>query len=119
MLTIHGIPNCDTVKTARNWLVQFGVDAAFHDFRKSGVPDALDDWVASMGWEALLNRAGTTFRALPEAEKAGLDVPRALALMRAQPAMIKRPVLCGVNAAGAPVLLVGFKPAIWADVFKI
>ena len=118
MLTLHGIPNCDTVKKARAWLAGNGVDAAFHDFRKSGVPDALDAWVAALGWAVLLNRAGTTFRALPEAQKAGLDAPRALALMREQPAMIKRPVVSGVNAAGEAVLLVGFKPEIWADVLK-
>lgn len=115
MLTIYGIPNCDTVKKARLWLAEAGVAADFHDYRKSGVPDALDEWVSAVGWEVLLNRAGTTFRALPDAEKQGLDAPRALALMRTNPAMIKRPVLGGRNMAGRDVLLVGFKPAAWAD----
>jgi len=112
MLTLYGIPNCDTVKKARAWAA--GVEVLFHDYRKQGVPDALADWVAAKGWETLLNRAGTTFRALPEAERQGLDAAAALALMRAQPAMIKRPVLAGHTPSGAAVLLVGFKPDIWA-----
>lgn len=115
MLTIHGIPNCDTMKKARAWLAAAGIEASFHDYRKDGVPEALSDWVDALGWEALLNRAGTTFRKLDEADKAGLDAPRALALMRTQPGMIKRPVLVGTVSAGAPLLLVGFKPEIWAQ----
>lgn len=114
MLTIYGIPNCDTVKKARAWLTAAGVQADFHDYRKSGVPAALDDWVAARGWEVLLNRAGTTFKALPEADRLGLDARKAVALMRVQPAMIKRPVLVGQSVAGVPVLLVGFKPDAWA-----
>ena len=113
MLTLYGIPNCDTVKKARLWAEAAGLAVTFHDYRKQGVPDALADWVATKGWEVLLNRAGTTFRALPEADKAELDADRALALMRAQPAMIKRPVLVGTAPSGAPVLLVGFKPDQW------
>jgi Spx/MgsR family transcriptional regulator len=109
MLTLYGIPNCDTVKKARAWAAGRGLDIAFHDYRKQGVPDALGDWVAEKGWEVLLNRAGTTFRALPEADRAGLDAGKAIALMQAQPAMIKRPVL-----AGDGLLLVGFKPEQWA-----
>jgi arsenate reductase len=115
MLTIYGIPNCDTMKKARAWLSDAGLAVDFHDYRKAGVPDALADWVAALGWEVLLNRAGTTFRKLDDADKADLDAPRALALMRAQPGMIKRPVLVGVDEAGAPLLLVGFKPEIWAQ----
>jgi arsenate reductase (glutaredoxin) len=95
MFTLYGIPNCDTVKKARAWAVAQGLDIAFHDYRKQGVPKALADWVADKGWETLLNRAGTTFRALPEVDKAGLDAGKALALMQAHPAMIKRPVLTG------------------------
>ena len=109
MLTLYGIPNCDTVKKARVWAQTQGLDIVFHDYRKQGVPQALADWVGEKGWEVLLNRAGTTFRALPEADKAGLDAPKAIALMRANPAMIKRPVL-----AGDGVLLVGFRPADWS-----
>jgi len=118
MLTLFGIPNCDTVKRARAWLVAANVEARFHDYRKEGVPDALADWVAAKGWEILLNRAGTSFRALPESEKTGLDAPRALALMQAAPAMIKRPVLCGRSIAGADVLLIGFKPEDWSAVLR-
>lgn len=109
MLTLYGIPNCDTVKKARAWAAARGLDITFHDYRKQGVPDALAAWVAEKGWEALLNRAGTTFKALPEADKAGLDAEKAIALMTAQPAMIKRPVLVGEG-----LLLVGFKPEQWA-----
>lgn len=109
MLTLYGIPNCDTVKKARTWAQDHGLDITFHDYRKQGVPEALADWVAEKGWEVLLNRAGTTFRALPDAEKTELDAARAIALMRANPAMIKRPVLVGEG-----VLLVGFRPADWS-----
>ena len=109
--TLHGIPNCDTVKKARAWLDAHGIAYAFHDYKKSGAdPALLAAWSAQIGWEALLNRAGTTFRKLPEADKANLDEPRALALMVAQPSMIRRPV---VTRDGA-VLLVGFKPEAWA-----
>lgn len=118
MLTLYGIPNCDTVKKARGWLAGANIPADFHDYRKDGVPDALADWVAALGWEVLLNRAGTTFRALPDADKASLDAPRAMALMRAQPAMIKRPVLVGTDVGGKAVLLVGFKSDRWADVLN-
>ncbi|MBW8303815.1 MAG: arsenate reductase, partial [Brevundimonas sp.] len=92
--TLYGIPNCDTVKKARVWLDQHGVAHAFHDYKKAGIDRArLQDWVAAHGWQTVLNRAGTTFRALPEADKADLTAERAIALMLAQPSMIKRPVL--------------------------
>lgn len=113
MLTIHGIPNCDTVKKARTWLAAQGIEARFHDFRKDGVPDALSGWVAVLGWEILLNRAGTTFRALPTADRTGLDANRATMLMQTAPAMIKRPVLSGTHVDGKTILLVGFKPDMW------
>lgn len=104
--TLYGIPNCDTVKKARVWLDQNGVAYAFHDYKKAGIDRAtLEDWVAAHGWETVLNRAGTTFRALPPGAKADLDAGKAVALMLAQPSMIKRPVL---EAGGK--LLVGFKP---------
>lgn len=103
---VHGIPNCDTVKKARKWLDARGVAHRFHDFRKDGVDAAmLTGWAAEVGWETLLNRAGTSFRALPGADKAALDEGRAIALMVAHPALIKRPVV-----TGAGPLLVGFKP---------
>lgn len=110
MITLYGIPNCDTVKRARRWLDAAGIAHHFHDFRKDGLDAArLDGWVATLGWEPLLNQSGTTFRKLPDAAKADLDAARASALMLAEPAMIKRPV---VEHPGG--LLVGFKQDIWA-----
>ena len=111
-LTLYGIPNCDTMKKARDWLDRAGISYVFHDYKKAGVAATLlQTWCHEVGWEVLLNRAGTTFRKLPEAEKMGLDEARAIALMVAQPGMIKRPVLTG---AGKP--LVGFKPEGYAAV---
>lgn len=107
MITLYGIPNCDTVKKARAWLDQRGVAYAFHDYKKAGVDEAaLRDWVARLGWEKLLNRAGTTFRKLPEEAKAGLDAEKAIGLMLANPSAIKRPV-----ATTGDTLLVGFDAA--------
>ena len=105
MITIYGLKNCDTMKKARAWLDKKGVAYAFHDYKTQGIDrPRLEGWAARVGWEALLNRAGTTFRKLPEADKAGLAEKRAIALMLAQPSMIKRPVLeAGRN------LLVGFE----------
>ncbi len=113
MLTLYGIPNCDTVKKARAWLADAGIEAAFHDYRKQGVPEALEEWVARWGWETVLNRAGTSFRKLPEAERSGINAAGATALMRAHPAMIKRPVVAGTRADGAAVALIGFKAEDW------
>jgi arsenate reductase len=93
-VTIYGIRNCDTIKRARAWLDAHHIAYRFHDYRVDGVDEAqLARWSAALGWEKLLNRAGTTFRALPEAEREGLDRDKAMRLMLAQPAMIKRPVL--------------------------
>jgi Spx/MgsR family transcriptional regulator len=109
-LTLHGIKACDTMKQARAWLDAAGLAYSFHDYKTQGIAEArLRGWARQVGWEVLLNRAGTTFRKLPEAERADLTEDRAIALMLAQPSMIKRPVL---EADGA--LLVGFKPAIYA-----
>ena len=109
MTTLYGIPNCDTVKKARTRLADKGVEYAFHDYKKAGVdPVALDRWIAAVGWEPLLNRAGTTFRKLPNADRVDVDATKARALMLAHPSLIKRPV---VEHDGA--LLVGFKPAEW------
>jgi arsenate reductase len=106
MTTIYGIKNCDTMKKARAWLDGKGVAYEFHDYKKVGIErDRLEGWARKVGWEALLNRAGTTFRKLPDAEKQGLTETTAIELMIAQPSMIKRPVL---EAGGK--LLVGFKP---------
>jgi arsenate reductase len=111
-LTVYGIPNCDTVKKARVWLEQHGVAFAFHDYKKVGIDrPRLEAWVSEHGWETVLNRAGTTFRALPDADKADLDAGKAVDLMLAQPSMIKRPVL----DLGARTL-VGFKPERYAAV---
>ncbi len=113
MVTLHGIPNCDMVKKARLWLADRQIAHTFHDFRKDGLgPALLDPWIDRLGWEPLLNRAGTTFRKLPEPDRTELDRARATALMLAQPAMIKRPVL--VHDGGVEV---GFTPARYAALF--
>lgn len=93
-VTIYGIKNCDTIKKARNWLEGRGVAYIFHDYKTSGIDrDRLSQWADELGWEKLLNRAGTTFRKLPESDRENLDRDKAIALMLAQPSMIKRPVL--------------------------
>jgi arsenate reductase len=114
MVTIYGIKNCDTMKKARAWLDGHGVAYQFHDYKAAGIdPVRLGGWAGAVGWETLLNRAGTTFKKLPDADKAGLDAAKALALMAAQPSMIKRPVL---ETGGK--LVVGFKPEIYASTFS-
>jgi len=111
-MILYGIPNCDNVKKARAYLAAAGVAHDFHDYKKVGVPaEALARWVDRWGWEAVLNRAGTTFKALPEADKAGLDASKAIALMLGNPSMIKRPIVEGDNVA-----LIGFKADQWAEV---
>jgi arsenate reductase (glutaredoxin) len=113
MTTIYGIKNCDTMKKARAWLDAHKVAYGFHDYRASGIDKGtLADWAGKVGWEALLNRAGTTFRKLPEADKQGLTAKKAIALMLAQPSMIKRPVL---DKGGK--LTVGFQPEAYQQVF--
>ena len=110
MITIYGIKACDTMQKARAWLADHGVAYEFHDYKGQGIDATrLKTWAGQAGWEMLINRSGTTFRKLPEADKAGLDEAKAIALMLAQPAMIKRPVL--ETATG---LIVGFKPEIYA-----
>lgn len=112
-VTLHGIKACDTMKKARDWLDGRGVTYAFHDYKAVGVDAAtLERWAGQVGWETLLNRAGTTFRKLPDSDKAGIDQARAIALMVAQPSMIKRPVL---DVDGK--LTVGFNPETYARVF--
>lgn len=108
-LEFYGIPNCDTVKKARKWLEAKGSDYTFHDYKKEGADAArLEKWIAVAGWEKLLNRAGTTFKKLPDADKQDLDAAKAVAIMAAQPSTIKRPV---VEYPGG--LLVGFKESEW------
>jgi arsenate reductase len=106
-ITIDGIKNCDTMKKARAWLDKHGVDYAFHDYKTASIERTqLEQWAKQVGWEALLNRAGTTFRKLPDKDKNGIDAKKAIALMLREPSMIKRPVL----DLGRGKLLVGFTP---------
>ena len=108
--TIYGIKACDTMQKARAWLADHGVGYAFHDYKAQGVErPRLEGWARAVGGEVLLNRSGTTFRKLPDADKADLTEAKAIGLMLAQPSMIKRPVL--ETDAG---LIVGFKPEVYA-----
>jgi len=112
-VTIYGIKNCDTMKKARAWLDKRGVAYAFHDYKTDGIDRGrLEAWGRAVGWASLINRAGTTFRALPETDKTALGERKAIALMLAQPAMIKRPVL---DVGGR--LLVGFRPDEYEEAF--
>jgi arsenate reductase len=113
-VTLYGIPNCDTVKKARDWLAGKGIAYAFHDYKKAGAdPVRIAGWIEEAGLDKVLNRAGTTFRKLPEGEREGLDSARAVALMAANPSCIKRPI---VEHPGG--LLVGFKPDEWQAAFS-
>ena len=113
VITIYGIKACDTMVKARRWLSDHGVEYGFHDYKLLGAShDQLATWVAKVGWEVLLNKAGTTFRKLPDADKVGLTEARAMALMSAFPSMIKRPVL---DIHGK--LVIGFKPETYAAAF--
>lgn len=112
-ITIYGIKSCDTMKKARTWLDARGVAYAFHDYKAEGIDKAsLERWAGQVGWETLLNRAGTTFRKLPDAARENLNERKAVALMLEQPSMIKRPVL---DAGGK--LTVGFKAEAYAKLF--
>ncbi|RXZ64960.1 ArsC family reductase [Pelagerythrobacter rhizovicinus] len=113
-IEVYGIPNCDTIKKARQWLDARGVDYAFHDYKKEGAdPGRLRTWIAARGVDAILNRRGTTFRKLSDAEKADIDAEKAVTLLQQHPSMIKRPV---VEHPGG--LLVGFKEDEWAAAFS-
>jgi Spx/MgsR family transcriptional regulator len=112
MPVIYGIKNCDTMKKARAWLDKHRVEYAFHDYKTAGIDRAkLERWTKKVGWEVLLNRAGTTFKKLPEKEKTGVTETRAIALMLKQPTMIRRPVL----ELNGGKLLVGFKPDEYSE----
>ena len=112
-ITIYGIKNCDTMKKARTWLDEHSVNHGFHDYKAKGIDaSTLDGWIGKVGWEVLLNKAGTTFKKLEDAQKENLDAAKAKALMLEQPSMIKRPVL--ETAKG---LLVGFKPEAYGARF--
>ena len=112
-ITMYGIKNCDTIKKARTWLEGHGVAYDFHDYKAVGIDrKSLESWVKEFGWETVLNRAGTTFKKLPDADKEGLDAEKAIALMLAQPSMIKRPMLDLGSRR-----LVGFKPEAYEAEF--
>jgi arsenate reductase len=112
--TIYGIKNCDTMKKARAWLDGRGVAYTFHDYKTQGIArGVLEEWARAAGWETLLNRSGTTFRNLPDDDKVCLGEKKAIALMLAQPSMIKRPVL---DVKGK--LIVGFKPETYGATFR-
>ena len=111
---LYGIPNCDTVKKARRWLDAHSVDYTFHDYKKEGAdPDRLRDWAGEVGWEALLNKRGATFRKLPDADKSDIDEASAVTLMSQNPSMIRRPV---VEHDGG--LLVGFEEDLWSAALR-
>lgn len=109
MLTLYGIPNCNTMKKARTWLDEHQLEYCFHDYKKAGIDQAtLDHWVEQLGWEPLVNRRGTTWRKLPEEQRDAINQELALQLMQDNPSLIKRPVL----DAGSQ-LLVGFDADLW------
>ena len=111
--TLFGISNCDTIKKAKKWLEQQQITYTFHDYRKDGIEQAwLTETEAQLGWENLLNKRGTTFRQLPDEDKAALDKDKAIALMLAQPAMIKRPVLIHDGS-----YYLGFKADTYQEIF--
>ena len=113
-ITIYGIKNCDTVKKARTWLDGHRIAYEFHDYKSAGIDrPRLEQWVKRLGWETVLNRAGTTFRKLPDADKESVTEKKAIALMLAQPSMIKRPIL---EADGN--LAAGFRPADYEKLLK-
>ena len=114
LITLYGIPNCDTVKKARAWLTAQGLDHTFHDFKKQGVPAGrLPDWLAAVGWQKLVNRQGTTWRKLdPDAQAAVQDDASASQLMQAQPSVIKRPVV-EWHQSQRTAITVGFDAAQW------
>lgn len=114
-ITIYGIKNCDTMKKARGWLDSRGVEYNFHDYKTAGIERGkLETWAKKAGWETLLNRAGLTFKKLPDKDKDSVTEKKAIALMLKQPSMIKRPVL----DLGGGKLLVGFKPEEYAAAVK-
>jgi Spx/MgsR family transcriptional regulator len=114
-VTLYGIPNCDTIKKARRWLEQHNIDYRFHDYRKEGLSrQQLEAFESTLGWEALLNQRGTTFRQLSDEQKAALDQATAINLMLESPAMIKRPLLITASKQ-----LLGFKAEQYAAIFNL
>ena len=111
-VTIYGIKNCDTMKKARAWLDKHGIEYAFHDYKTAGIErDRLERWSKKAGWETLLNRAGLTFKKLPDKDKQDITEKKAIALMLDKPSMIKRPVL----DLGSGKLVVGFRPELYDE----
>ncbi|NHN89147.1 arsenate reductase [Acetobacter conturbans] len=114
VVAIYGIKSCDTMKKAMAWLDAHDVAYIFHDYKKEGADRGrLLEWVKVVGWEALINRSGTTFRKLPDEDKADLTQEKAIALMLSNPSMIRRPVL--ETSLG---IQVGFKPDCYAELFR-
>ena len=114
MTTLYGIPNCDTMKKARNWLADNGVEYEFHDYKKLGIEKKkLAEWIRAVGWETLLNRRGMMWRKVPDEVKASIDEKSAIELMLETPSIIKRPVL---ETDGK--VTVGFKPEIYEELFS-
>ena len=115
MITLYGISNCDTIRKARRWLADAGIDYRFHDYRKDGLQrEQIAAWANELGWEALMNRRGTTWRKLPEADRDGIDRDNAITLMLQYPAMIKRPLL---DTGSQRVL--GFKEQQYRELFDV
>ena len=111
MITVYGIPNCNTVKKARSWLDEHGLDYVFHDFKKAGVPtERLDDWIERFGWETVINRRGMSWRRLSAEEREAMDADRARAAALANPSLIKRPVV-----EGGTHMLIGFDADDWQE----
>ncbi|QDO99347.1 ArsC family reductase [Ferrovibrio terrae] len=118
-VTIYGIKNCDTMKKAFTWLKDRGVKHDFHDYKASGIDQAhLESWCGALGWEAVLNRAGTTFRKLPDSDRENLTEKKAIALMIAQPSMIKRPMLEYGPEGNNRKVMAGFRPDAYAAALK-
>ena len=117
MTTLYGIPNCDTVKKARTWLADHGVAHTFHDFKKQGVPEApLDHWLATLGWETVVNRKGTMWRSLDDATKASVvDAASARTVLLNAPSVVKRPVVVWADGT----VTVGFKPDAFAERLEV
>jgi len=114
LVTLYGIANCDTMKKARAWLDEHGVRYAFHDYKRAGLDESLlRSWVAELGWEALVNRRGTTWRRLPESQRDGIDAQSAIRLMLENPSLIRRPVLDTGEARH-----VGFSETLYQELFR-
>ncbi|MCG3730900.1 ArsC family reductase [Vibrio cincinnatiensis] len=114
LITLYGIPNCDTIKKARKWLEAQAIEYQFHDYRKNGItPELVNEFFQSLGWENVLNKRGTTYRQLSQEQKESLNETHALALLLEQPAMIKRPILRVQDT-----LYLGFSAQQYSELFS-